>query len=529
MKKKSLVLLIVLCMALSVSLAACSNAKNDPPVPDIVFSQTEYTVAEDAVVQIGYTANAEGDIAWSSSNTDIAQVYDGGRVRGIAPGTAEITASLGNTAAKCTVTVTAVSSYPEYIATDKTTYVSLAGGPPQTIEAKYFSLQSGTETEVTGREFRYASSDETVASVSESGVIQFNGSGVARITVSCGDVSATVTADVYTAEISSESEWLAMFDSAPETLYAKKDGEVYVYSETAGDGYTESAVVYHKVSYLQAEDPVECVKIPLGKTNGTCYFDYADKETGEILYENIRETDTSYGVLLDEYKKEKKRYLLTADLSFADTAYAGPNFGTDTQDVTDFFSDEINGNGHTVSNITLSGAGSVFGAVYGAQIRNIAFENIVFQSPTYVGGLAYQIRGDDTLIENVSLSLRLSTACSGNGGAICANYYGGNLRNIFVNVSADGMSVSAANLSGVYKNAQCSYVVESQTLENILFYTGGDMQMQYLPAVSNGAGDIRNVVLCETEIQAAYYANTNFPGEIWTLSETAFPVLKVLG
>ena len=529
MKRKSLVLLTVLCLALSVSLAACNNAKNDPPVPEITFSQTEYTVAEDAVVQIAYTANAAGDIAWSSADTGIALVYSGGRVRGISPGTAEITAVLGNTTARCTVTVTAAASASEYVTTDKTTYVSLVGGAPQTIAAKCYSLAEGEETEITGREFKYTSSDETVASVSESGVIQFNGSGVAEITVSCGNVSTTVTADVYTAEISNESEWLAMFGNAPETLYAKKEGDKYVFSETAGEGTTESAVVYHKANYLQAEEPTECVKVPLGKTNGTCYFDYADRNTGAILYENIRETDTSYGVLLDEYKKQKNRYLLTADLSFAGVAYTGPNFGTDTQGVTNFFSDEINGNGHTVSDITIPDAGSVFGAVYGAQIRNIAFENIVFQSPTYVGGLAYQIRGDDTLIENVSLSLRFNSSCAGNGGAVCANYYGGNLRNVFVKAEADGMSVSEANIFGAYKNAQCSYVVKSQTLENVLFYAGGDTQMQYLPSLSNGAGDVRNVLLCETEIQAAYYANMYFPASAWTLSETAFPALKVLG
>lgn len=44
-------------------------------------------------------------MTWSSSAPEVAHVYSNGKVKGVSPGTAVITATVGNKTATCSVTV----------------------------------------------------------------------------------------------------------------------------------------------------------------------------------------------------------------------------------------------------------------------------------------------------------------------------------------------------------------------------------------------------------------------------------------
>lgn len=112
-----------------------------------------------------------GDIAWSSSNTEIATV-EGGAVTGVAGGTVTVTATTGSETVTCTVTVTGdpwIS--PAELSLNRTDFTLAAGDPPFQLKVK------GTDSPVT-----WSSSNVNVATVDSSGIVRRVGKGNATIT-----------------------------------------------------------------------------------------------------------------------------------------------------------------------------------------------------------------------------------------------------------------------------------------------------------------------------------------------------------
>ena len=125
------------------------------------------------------TPSAPGDVfTWSSSNTSIATVNGNGLINAVSPGTAVITASLGNASASCTVTVTA------FTLTLNKTSASLPVGGTTTLTATVNPSYSGDV-------ISWSSSDDSIATVSSSGVVTGHSAGNATITATLGTVSAS--------------------------------------------------------------------------------------------------------------------------------------------------------------------------------------------------------------------------------------------------------------------------------------------------------------------------------------------------
>lgn len=121
----------------------------------------------------------------SSSDPAVATVNNFGKVTGVAPGTATITATCGDVNASATVKV--VNSGVDRQSIDlNTSYVVLKPGASRTITGKVTPSSAS-------QSLTFKSNDTKVATVSAKGVITAVGTGATSIVVSNGTASASVT------------------------------------------------------------------------------------------------------------------------------------------------------------------------------------------------------------------------------------------------------------------------------------------------------------------------------------------------
>ncbi len=141
-----------------------------PVTEPLTLSQSAITIPAGETARIT-AAGGSGEIVWSSSNENIA-IVNGGSVTGIAGGTVTITAACGSETVTCTVTVTGdpwVS--PEELKLNYTDFTLRVGDPP--VKMKVI----GTDSPVI-----WTSSDVTVATIDENGVVRRVGKGNCTIT-----------------------------------------------------------------------------------------------------------------------------------------------------------------------------------------------------------------------------------------------------------------------------------------------------------------------------------------------------------
>ena len=108
--KKHLYLLIAAVMALLFSFTACGG-DGDVKVKGVTLNKAAASIAVNATETLIVNFEPENPknktVSWASSNTSVATVTDGGTVRGVAPGTSNITVATedGDFKAACVVTV----------------------------------------------------------------------------------------------------------------------------------------------------------------------------------------------------------------------------------------------------------------------------------------------------------------------------------------------------------------------------------------------------------------------------------------
>ena len=156
----------------------------------IILNVTETALFIDE--QLTLTAVVEPDdttdktLVWTSSDENVVTVEDG-VLTGIAEGDAVITVACGDITATCEVTVKPV---PVSVIEFDVDEISLALGTTTAIMATV-----GPDN-ATDKTLTWTSSDETVATVSEEGVVTAVALGTATITATSGDVSATCVVTV---------------------------------------------------------------------------------------------------------------------------------------------------------------------------------------------------------------------------------------------------------------------------------------------------------------------------------------------
>ena len=134
------------------------------------------------------SASQYATISLTSSNEKVATVNNFGKVTGVAPGKATITATDGNVSCTATVTVVAANT-----STDSSQSISL--------NTNYVVLKPGSSKTITGKvspasasqSLTFKSQDKSIATVSGSGVITGVATGATSVVVSNGTASTSVT------------------------------------------------------------------------------------------------------------------------------------------------------------------------------------------------------------------------------------------------------------------------------------------------------------------------------------------------
>lgn len=161
-------------------------------VASISLSKTELSITEGESETITATVKPDDatdkTVIWTSSDSSIAAVDDG-KIIAVHEGSAIINAKAGDKTSTCKVTVKKKIIYVESIAINKST-LNMTEGESETLFASV-KPDNATDKSVT-----WSSSNDTVATVSSSGVVTAKAPGTAIITVKTNDGGKTASCSV---------------------------------------------------------------------------------------------------------------------------------------------------------------------------------------------------------------------------------------------------------------------------------------------------------------------------------------------
>ena len=157
------------------------------PLQSISLSETEVTlnIGENKTLEVTYNpedTTDSKDVEWSSSNINVATVDGNGKITAVGSGTAVVTATVGSKTATCTVTV------PESLISIEInpTSITLPKSQIKQLTVIYNPENMNEESGIT-----WKSSNTTVATVDEDGVVTAKADGTATITATVGNKTAT--------------------------------------------------------------------------------------------------------------------------------------------------------------------------------------------------------------------------------------------------------------------------------------------------------------------------------------------------
>ena len=184
----------ILCKTLDGGVAAMCNIYVKQPVTSVVLNTSDTTVRKGQVFWLNATAlpeNADNKlVTWSSSDVNLATVEKDGKVTAVAPGIVTIVATNTDTGLTgfCVVTIT----QPVTGLTLNSTYQEMWVG------SKYAIIPTVLPLDAENKKVTYESSDATVASVDENGIVTAIKGGSCIIIVTTDEVKlmATVSIDV---------------------------------------------------------------------------------------------------------------------------------------------------------------------------------------------------------------------------------------------------------------------------------------------------------------------------------------------
>ena len=232
------------------------------------------------------SASNYATVTLTSSNEKIATVNSFGRVTGVAPGTATITAACGSVVATTTVTVLALptdstgtsgttSSNSGQVITPSTNYIVLKPGATRTLTA---SVKPSSASQ----KFTYKSANSNIATVSPSGVITAVGTGATSITVSNGTASAMVTVIVNRSAASSS-------DNSSDSSSTEPDNDAPIEIDPVVQAIQDSED--NEIVFTQAEVPTVTGDILNAlRTTGKTLCVVGDGYTMNVSGKNVKST-----------------------------------------------------------------------------------------------------------------------------------------------------------------------------------------------------------------------------------------------
>ena len=178
---------------------SCTYVITTQPDSSMVATEMDITLAS-STIAVGDTTSLSLavlptsaanyiDVTLSSSDPSVATVNNFGKVTGVAPGKATISATSGDVSCSATITVVAAASST----TGATQSISL--------NTNYVVLKPGSSKTITGtvspssssQALTFTSQDKSIATVSANGVITGVSTGATAVIVSNGTVSSSVT------------------------------------------------------------------------------------------------------------------------------------------------------------------------------------------------------------------------------------------------------------------------------------------------------------------------------------------------
>ena len=258
---------------------------------DITLASSTIAVGETTSLSLAVLPTSAANyinVSLSSSNEKVATVNNFGKVTGVAPGKATITATDGNVS--CTATVTVVAANTSTVSSQSislnTNYVVLKPGSSKTITGKV-SPASASQS------LTFKSQDKSIATVSASGVVTGVSTGATSVVVSNGTVSSSVTVIVNRTASSSSNGGTADGDG---TEPADGDPIVNAIENAASD----------TISYPQEQVPVITTEMlnALRTTGRTLVLeaeDYTLTVDGSTIRNTTSEVNTALTFAPDEY------------------------------------------------------------------------------------------------------------------------------------------------------------------------------------------------------------------------------------
>ncbi len=164
------------------------------PVESVSLDRTSVSLEEGQTTTLVATISPgdadEKTVTWTTSKASIATVVNG-VVTAVAEGTATITATVGGKSATCAISVKKAVIAVTSVTLNKTS-LSLTKGQSEQLSATV-NPDNATDKSVT-----WSSSDETIASVTQNGLVTAKKSGKATITAKAGEKSATCEVTITT-------------------------------------------------------------------------------------------------------------------------------------------------------------------------------------------------------------------------------------------------------------------------------------------------------------------------------------------
>ena len=263
---------------------------------DITLASSTIAVGETTSLSLAVLPTSAANyinVSLSSSNEKVATVNNFGKVTGVAPGKATITATDGNVS--CTATVTVVAANTSTVSSQSislnTNYVVLKPGATRTLSAKATPASAS-------QSFTYKSGNSSVATVSPSGVITAVGTGPTSITVSNGKATALVTVIVNRSASASSGSDSSNGDDA-----ANGDDDKITLDPTV---QTIQDSTDHEVVFAQSEVPVITGDILNSlRTTGKTLCVVGDGYTLQVSGKDVRNTTGELNTSLELQQVEQ--------------------------------------------------------------------------------------------------------------------------------------------------------------------------------------------------------------------------------
>ncbi len=216
----------------------------------VTLSETALLLNKGATATLAMTVTPENftdEVTWKSTDTSVATITDAGLVTAVAVGTATIKVTVGDVSATCKVTVVQpVTS----ISLNKTSL---------TLEAldTYQLTATVKPTDAYDTSVAWTSSDESVATVDENGLVTALGKGTATITVAAQDGSGVTKTCSVT--VSNTAHIVSTVDELEsDHNYANSCSDYWVYTlsgaETINVTFDERTEVEEDFDYLYIYD-----------------------------------------------------------------------------------------------------------------------------------------------------------------------------------------------------------------------------------------------------------------------------------